>query len=56
MKCWHCLEDLMWSSDCNYEDYNLKGEGVVSFLDCSNCEASVVVYLPGKNTDDKFLK
>ena len=46
MKCWHCREDLIWGGDFDYEDYCLEGEGIVSNLSCSNCEAYVEVYLP----------
>ena len=49
MKCWHCKEDLIWGGDFDFEDYGYEGDGIVSNLSCSNCEASVEVYLPFDN-------
>ena len=49
MKCWHCKEELIWGGDFDFEDYGYEGDGIVSNLSCSNCEASVEVYLPFDN-------
>ena len=46
MKCWHCKIELTWGGDFDYEDYGLDGEGIVSNLSCSKCNAYVEVYLP----------
>ena len=46
MKCWHCKNELTWGGDLDYEDYGLDGDGIVSNLSCSKCNAYVEVYLP----------
>tara|TARA_R100000808_G_scaffold17656_1_gene38966 strand:+ start:4218 stop:4394 length:177 start_codon:yes stop_codon:yes gene_type:complete len=46
MKCWHCNNDVIWGGDFDYEDYGLEGEGIVSNMSCSECEAYYEVYLP----------
>ena len=53
MNCWHCNHKLIWGADFNFEDYNLEGEGIVSTLSCSNCEAHVEVYLGDNNIISK---
>jgi len=45
MNCWHCNNKLIWGADFTYEDYQLEGEGIVSTLNCSKCNAHVEVYL-----------
>lgn len=50
MKCWHCREELIWQGDFNFEDYGFDGEGVVTALSCSSCEAEVEVYLATGDT------
>ena len=45
MNCWHCNNKLIWGADFTYEDYQLEGEGIVSTLSCSKCNAYVEVYL-----------
>ena len=39
--CWHCGGHLIWQSDIDYEDLYHEGEGIVTFLICSGCEAEV---------------
>ena len=46
MSCYHCGNKLIWNSDFGYEDYGLEGEGIISVLSCSYCNAMVEVYLP----------
>jgi hypothetical protein len=48
MKCWHCNEDVIWGGDHSYEDYRIEGEGIVSNLSCSKCEAHYLIYLKDK--------
>ena len=45
MKCWHCNKELIWGNDFSFEDYGLEGEGIVTNLSCSGCNANVMVYL-----------
>lgn len=52
MDCWHCKNELIWGGDHDYEDYGLEGEGIVSNLSCSKCDAYYLCYLPlGDNVD-----
>lgn len=39
--CWYCRGDLIWQSDFNYDEVHGEGEGIVSYLHCSNCGAMV---------------
>lgn len=43
MYCWYCQSKLMWLADAKYSDMYAEGEGVVTFLKCSNedCGAEV---------------
>ena len=45
MNCWHCQSKLIWGGDHTYEDYSMEGEGIVSNLSCSKCDAFVLVYM-----------
>jgi len=45
MVCWHCGSELIWNSDFSYEDYGLEGEGIITALSCTKCNAEVEVYL-----------
>jgi hypothetical protein len=50
MKCWHCNSELIWGSDASFEDVLMEGDGIVSFLSCSNddCDCNVEVFLRQK--------
>ena len=39
MNCWYCGEKMIWQSDFTLEDMGRKGEGIVSILCCSKCNA-----------------
>ena len=51
MKCWHCNHEVIWGGDHDYDDYGMEGEGIVSNLNCSKCEAEYLIYLPIPNED-----
>ena len=53
MKCWHCKSELIWGADHTFEDYCLEGDGIVTNLSCSECEADVLIYLGEKNAQQK---
>lgn len=39
-ECWYCQQrTLVWQSDFNYDEIFGEGEGIVSYLKCSNCGA-----------------
>ena len=40
-KCWYCGGKLRWNSDFNYDEVYGEGEGIVTFLTCTNCGAEV---------------
>ena len=49
MKCWHCREEVIWGGDHSFEDYGRSGDGVVTNMNCSSCEAEYLIYLGEKN-------
>tara|TARA_R110000824_G_scaffold395927_1_gene597046 strand:- start:367 stop:534 length:168 start_codon:yes stop_codon:yes gene_type:complete len=51
MKCWHCNHEVIWGGDHDYDDYGMEGEGIVSNLNCSKCEAEYLIYLPIPSED-----
>ena len=51
MKCWHCNCELIWDCDYDYGDIYGDGEGIVTYLHCSNCKAEYEVIL--KPEDDE---
>ena len=56
MKCWHCQNDVIWGGDHSFEDYNLEGDGIVTNLHCSVCEAEYLIYLGEKDGSSKQSK
>ena len=52
MNCWYCNTELIWGGDHDYEDYGMEGEGIVSNLSCSECDAFVLVYYPIINSKE----
>ena len=46
MNCYRCNNELIWGGDFTFEDYGNEGEGIVTNLSCSKCDAYVEVYLP----------
>ena len=53
MKCWHCNSEVIWGGDHSYEDYGREGDGIVSNLSCSKCNAFYLCYkeASGKEKD-----
>lgn len=39
--CWYCGGKLIWQSDYNYDEIHGEGEGVATYLICSECGADV---------------
>ena len=50
--CWHCGGQLIWQSDCDYEDLYHEGEGIISFLTCQSCHAEVQYSIRFDNEGD----
>ena len=46
MNCYRCNNELIWGGDFTFEDYHHEGDGIVTNLSCSRCNAYVEVYLP----------
>lgn len=44
--CWFCQSPMIWQNDFNFEDCGMEGEGIVAYLSCSECEATVECRLP----------
>ena len=53
MKCWHCQNDVIWGGDHTFEDYGMDGDGIVTNLSCSKCEAEYLIYLGEKDGSSK---
>ncbi len=39
--CWYCGGKLIWQADHDAEDLGYVGEGIVTILNCSSCNAHV---------------
>ena len=39
--CWYCGGKLVWQNDFSYDDVYGEGEGIVTYLMCSECGARV---------------
>lgn len=50
--CWYCGGELLWQSDFNYDEVYLEGEGIVTYLVCTNCGADVEFSLRTDNQED----
>jgi len=46
MNCLYCLSKLIWTSDFDYEDCNLQGQGVVTMYHCPSysCDTEIEVH------------
>ena len=53
MKCWHCNSDVVWQSDYSFEDYDMDGDGIVTVLTCSKCDAYYEITLKTKKENEK---
>ena len=40
-RCWYCGGKLIWQNDFAYSDIYGAGEGIVTYLTCSECGAEV---------------
>ena len=56
MKCWHCNSEVIWGGDHDYEDYGMEGEGIVSNLSCSGCNALYLCYIGEDDEQEKTQK
>lgn len=50
MTCWYCGAAMNWNSDFNYDEVYGEGDGIVSYLTCSECGAEAEFSL---RTDDE---
>lgn len=39
--CWYCGGQLIWNSDFNYDEVYGEGDGIATFLTCTDCGAEV---------------
>lgn len=51
-RCWYCGGELIWQSDFEYSDVYPEGEGIVTYLTCSNCGAEVEYSLRTDEEDE----
>lgn len=52
--CWYCGGQLRWDSDFNYDEVFGEGDGIVSFLTCTNCGAEVQYSLKEENDESNY--
>jgi RNase P subunit RPR2 len=52
MNCWYCGSDMHWNADFNYDEVFEEGEGVVSYLTCSECGATAQFSLRTDKEDE----
>lgn len=50
--CWWCGAECIWQSDFTREDCCMEGEGIVSFLRCSGCDAEIQYTSPPDEEKD----
>ena len=53
MKCYNCGSVVIWGGDHTFEDYGLNGEGIVTNLSCSKCNAEYLIYLGEEDGSSK---
>tara|TARA_R100000734_G_scaffold14043_1_gene10376 strand:- start:62 stop:271 length:210 start_codon:yes stop_codon:yes gene_type:complete len=53
MFCYHCKGEVIWGGDHTFEDYGLEGDGIVSNLHCTKCEAEYIIYSGDKDGSSK---
>lgn len=51
MNCWYCGSRLIWQSDFNYDEIYRDGEGIVTYLKCSNLECGADIEFSRKEDD-----
>ena len=51
--CWYCGGKLIWENDFSYEDVYGEGEGIVTYLMCSECGARVQYELRDDEEDEE---
>lgn len=51
--CWYCGGALSWQSDFNYDEVHGEGEGIATFLTCTNCGAEVEYSLKETENEDE---
>lgn len=39
MQCWYCGADMIWWRDFDYDEVHGEGDGIVTILTCSECNA-----------------
>ena len=49
MKCWYCGNELIWQSDFNYDEVFEEGDGIVTYLKCSNDDCGAEVQISKKD-------
>ena len=52
-RCWYCGGRLIWQSDFNYGEVFGEGGGIVTYLKCMECGATVQYSLRDEDPDDE---
>lgn len=54
MNCWYCGCELVWQSDFNYDEVYGEGEGIVTYLKCSNKKCNTEVEFSKREDKDNY--
>lgn len=41
-----CGAEMIWGGDHTFEDYGVRGKGIVSNLSCPKCKNTMLLYQP----------
>lgn len=41
MKCPKCEQNLKWHSDCDFQDFGIEEEGIISLYECENDKCDI---------------
>ena len=55
-RCHYCNSEMSWNSDCDFRDYGMDGEGVISYLTCTNedCNTCAEFFRRDKDEDEIY--
>jgi hypothetical protein len=51
-RCWYCGGEMIWGSDFNYDEVFGEGEGIVSYLTCTECGATAEFSIRDDDPDE----
>lgn len=55
LKCSKCESQLIWQNDFDFEDYGIKGQGIVGVYLCTHCGAFHLLHMEAEKGLTKIL-